>query len=191
MEYKSILRELPKGSIEAFEFLVNTYERRIYCFIYNIIHNTEESEDLTQDVFIKIYKNSYKYNPKFPIEPWLFKITYNAVINYIKKNKNALKEIPIESNLYNYKSSDDDMIGFETRDMILKEINSLKPEIRMIMYLRIIEDLSFYQISEVLGITDSSAKLKFYRNKKVLIKKLINREVLIWVANIKIIWKIF
>lgn len=179
MRDESILKELTKGNIHAFEYVVNYYEKKIYCFIYNMVHNTETAEDLTQDTFIKVYKNCYKYNPELPFEPWLFKIAYNIIINYLKKNKHIIKEISIENVEHDVACPNDGSLDFETRDLILKEINSLKPDIRTIMYLHIIEDLSFYQISEILGISDSSVKLKFYRNRKTLIKKLIIQEELI------------
>ncbi|MDP4178106.1 MAG: sigma-70 family RNA polymerase sigma factor [Bacillota bacterium] len=161
---------LLKGDIVSFEYLVTFYEKKIYCFIYNIVHNRSIAEDLTQDVFVKIYENIYKYNSEYPIEPWMFKICYNLTLNYLKKNK--LEAIKLQNYVEPGDKFEEYITKCETREIILKEIRSFKPDIRAILQLRIIEDFSFEQIAEILNKSTASIKLKFYRSRKVLIKNL-------------------
>jgi len=168
--YKS--KELSEEKTSSFEDIVNCYEKRVHGFIYNMVRNSEAAEDLTQEVFIRVYEKFYKYNPEYAIEPWLFKIAYNLTLNYLKKNKNRNKEVSIEE--YNDKgiNASDPIQEFETKYMLLREIDSFKQESKAIFLLKIMEDLSFEQIALMLGTSTAAVRLKFYRNRKVLIERL-------------------
>lgn len=174
MSNKSILISLQKGDIDSFEWLVNSYEKRIFYFIYSMVHNHDIAQDLTQDSYVKIYKNLYKFNPDYPIEPWIYRITYNVVLDFIKKNKNSLQEISLSSCINYIKENDADssLSDIEFKDMLQRELQSLKPDIRMIIILRAVNDLSFEQIALILNKSVPSVKLKFYRNRKIFIQNL-------------------
>lgn len=171
MKESSILKDLSKVDDAFFEKLVNLYEKRIYGYAYNMIHNSITAEDITQEIFIKIYKNLYKYDFKYPIEPWIFKISYNVILNYIKKNRNIIKEVSLEDSMQE-QCVENSQENFEIRDIITSKIEEFKPDVRMILFLKIMDDLSFEQIGLIVGKTPSAVKLKFYRNRKILIKKL-------------------
>lgn len=171
MKESSILKDLSKVDDAFFEKLVNLYEKGIYGYAYNMIHNSITAEDITQEIFIKIYKNLYKYDFKYPIEPWIFKISYNVILNYIKKNRNIIKEVSLEDNMQE-QCLENSQENFEIRDIITSKIEEFKPDVRMILFLKIMDDLSFEQIGLIVGKTPSAVKLKFYRNRKILIKKL-------------------
>lgn len=170
MDSKVSLKLLNKGDVNSFEYFVSLYEKRIYGLIYNIVHNHSLAEDLTQDAFVKIYQNIYKYNPEYPIEPWIFKIAYNLTLNYLKKNK--IKEVEMKEELTVDDVFEDYIIESQEIETILKEIQTFKADSSVILRLRIIEDFTFDEIAEMLDTSASSVKLKFYRSRKILIKKL-------------------
>jgi RNA polymerase sigma-70 factor, ECF subfamily len=168
--------KLENKYVYSLENLVNNYEKKVYGFIYNIIRDHYMAQDLTQDVFVRIYQNLYKYNSDYPIEPWIFKIAYNLTINYFKKNKNKLTEVQLDEKMDTLCILEDNIVSIEIQESMLKTIKSFSPDCKAIFVLRIIEDLTFEQIAEILGTSTASAKLKFYRNRKTLISKL-NGEV--------------
>lgn len=172
MDKDTLLKNFSKGDINSFEYIVDTYEKRIYGFIYHMIHDSCTAEDLTQEVFMKTYQNSYKYNCDYPIEPWLFKIAYNITISYIKKNKKKFNEVEILNSDCNTVFSQDISGNFEMRDLLLREMHRFKPDVRAIFLLKIVQDLSFEQIAIMLNSSPSAIKLKFYRNKKLIMEKL-------------------
>lgn len=169
MEDSLIMKELIKGEPQSFEYLVTLYEKSVYRFIYHMVHNIHTAEDLTQEVFIKVFESLHKINDKFLIRPWLFKVAYNTTLNYLKKNKNR------DTYLMDENALDRDYIDdCETRYVVLKEIQSFKPDCRAIFILKLIEDLSFEQIALILGISLGAVKMKYYRNKKILVDRLIS-----------------
>jgi RNA polymerase sigma-70 factor (ECF subfamily) len=167
-----VLKGRKDNYMDLFEHIIDSHERKISRYIFGMIHDIHETKDLTQDVLINVYKNLYKYNPEYPIEPWLFKIAHNITLNYIKKNKKRMKEIPFLEVNEGQVSSGATNENIETRELILKEINSLQSELREIFLLRIMEDLSFEQIGEILNKSTASVKLKFYRSRKRIIDKI-------------------
>jgi len=156
----------------SFEDIVNLYEKRVYGFIYHMVPDKNIVEDLTQEVFIRVYEKFYKYDPEYAVESWLFKITYNITLNYLKKNKNRNKEVSIEVHKDIDINVSDSIQEFETKYIILRELEAFKPEIRAIFLLKIMEDLSFEQIALMFGTSTAAVKLKFYRNRKVLVERL-------------------
>lgn len=167
MDENYLLEGLIKGDAESFNDLVEVYEKMIYRFIYHMVHDVQTAEDLTQDVFIKVYQNLYKLNNEFLLKPWIFKIAYNITLNYLKRNRRNIA-YSIDENM-----PVGDCIGqYETRQLILESMRSLKPDCRAIFILKLVENLSFDQIAAVLGISTGAVKMKFYRNKKELVNKL-------------------
>lgn len=168
MDEVCLVEKLSAGETDCFESLILKYHKRIYDFIYKMVHNRQTSEDLTQEVFIKVYKSIRSLKSSYSLKPWIFKIAYTTTLNHLKRNRHITVDIDTEEIV-----SDKDYIGnSETRHVILEEIQSLKPDCRAIFLLHIMEDLSFEQIGIMLGISSASAKLKFYRNRKKLIDKL-------------------
>lgn len=155
----------------SFENLVNTYEKKIYGFIYNMIKDQYIAQDITQDVFVRVYQNLYKYNSDYPIEPWVFKIAYNLTLNYLKKNRNRKNEIQLDEKIDNQCISEDNIVSIEIKEAMIKAMRSFSPDCKAIFVLRIMEDLTFEQIGEILGTSASAAKLKFYRYRKILINE--------------------
>lgn len=163
-----IMEKLVKGDTSYFEHLVISYEKRVYGFIYNMVNDRFAAEDLTQEVFIRVYRNIHKFDTEYPVKPWIFKIAYNRAASYFKGKKN---------NITDYDSSEvaakDDTIGdFEIRQVLIKELADFSKENRAIFILRLMEDLSFQQISLILGTSADSIKMKFYRNRKILAERL-------------------
>lgn len=168
MDEACLAERLVSGDMYYFEDLVNLYHRRIYDFSYRMVHDRSAAEDITQEVFIKVYKNIHKLKSAFALKPWIFKIAYNVSASYLRKNKNVV--VDIESR--EIASSEDSISSYETRQTIIKEIESLSTDCRAIFLLRIMEDLSFEQIALMMGTSVPSVKAKFYRNRKTLIDRL-------------------
>lgn len=163
-----LIERLAGGEMCYFDTLVTLYHKRIYDFIYRMVHNISTAEDITQDVFIKVYQNIHKLNSNSSLKPWIFKIAYTTTLNYLKKNKNIAIDLEVEELPWNKDCID----AFETRHVVLKEIQSLKSDCKAIFLLRVMEDLTFEQIGLMLGASTASVKLKFYRNRKTLIDRL-------------------
>jgi RNA polymerase sigma factor, sigma-70 family len=161
-----IISNIKNGKLESFTAIVELYERRVYGFLLRMVHDNNEAKDLTQDVFLKVYTGMYRFDERLPLKPWIFKIAYNTAVNYMKKNKSFVpleEDMKIEVNTFG---------DIEIKNIVRDEINRFEPGAKAILLLKIMEDLSFDQIAAVLNTTPSAVKMKYYRNRKVLMERL-------------------
>ncbi len=77
-----------KGDREAFNFLIKRYLSPIFNYALNFVKDTAAAEDLTQEVFVKVWRKIKKYNNKYKFKNWLYAIAKNTCLDYLKKNRN-------------------------------------------------------------------------------------------------------
>lgn len=147
------------------EKIYNEYYPIIYKYLCCITHNPDISEELTQETFYKMIKNidSFKGNSK--LSSWLCEIAKNLWYDELRKKK---RKTVLSENLEE-KSTDnieENLIHKEKVSMIYHKINALDEETKRVMYLRINADMSFKEIGQVLGKTETWARVTFYRGKK-------------------------
>src|SRR5258708_26852507 len=73
------------GDLDAFEELVRRMQRRVYGFAYQHLRDLDEAYDLTQEIFVKLFRNLARYDAERPFEPWFWKLAANTTINYRRK----------------------------------------------------------------------------------------------------------
>ena len=143
------------------------YCKCVYNFLYKLKNDIELSEELTQETFYTAIKKINTLNKKESIRTWLYQIAKNKWKDYLKKNKKAnidLDENTVENLVANY-DIEEDMI---TKDDIIefyKKIHMLDIDTREIIYLKIIRNFTFKEISQILGKNEEWARTKFYRGK--------------------------
>lgn len=161
-----LVEEILDGNIDSFNILVNKYELSILKFIYNIIKDREASEDITQEVFITVYNKLYTYNDKYKFSNWIFQIAKNKCIDYIRKYRRVY-EANIEDAkdlVTNYMSPEECAEFNETKRFIEQYVNSLEETDKCILALRYSRDrMTFLDISEVLNISESAVKRRYYK----------------------------
>lgn len=168
-----LVSDILNGDIKAFEMLMDMYRNRIYNFILKMTFSKEDSEDLTQEVFIRAYNNLYQYNSKWCFSTWLFKIAVNVFKTDYTKKKNRASE-KFQGILNGHRPSDnmDPAIAFEnieTRTEILKMLDSLKVDQRAALVLKYVQGFSYKEIGEVMKMSPENAKVRVMRAKKLLV----------------------
>lgn len=161
-----LVEEILKGNMDAFNIIVNKYELSIFKFVYNMVRSREAAEDITQEVFITIYNKLYLYNKAYKFSNWVFQVARNKSIDYVRKYKRVYESsIEEYENLSSYKNEIEDTAMYdELISTIVKFINTLSQEDKQILYLRYNnEELTFKDISEVLNLTESTVKRRYYK----------------------------
>jgi len=153
-----------------FEDIYVRYFKDVYNFLLGLCGNTDIAEELTQDTFIEAYRSLHRYNGKCKIYTWLCAIAKNMWFHYIRKHKNAILDIDtLAEILLSEEPSPQDRAESEERlHEILKAINSLKTRQRDIFWLHTVAELPFSEIADMLGITENSAKVIYFRAKNIL-----------------------
>ena len=174
-----IVEKVLKGDIEAFSELIDKYEKMIYNLAYRIFNNTSDAEDITQEVFIKVYKNIYKCEGKQSIKTWIYTIAYNTCIDEIRKRKgknNISLDMDLEGEEDNFSleiasnepTPENVLIQKEGLLEIEQAINSLNEINKSLIFLRDIKGFSYNEISEIMGLNIGTVKSRLNRARNAL-----------------------
>ena len=154
------------------------YYKSVYNFLYKLTYDVELSEELTQETFYTAIKKINTLKNKESIRTWLYQIAKNKWKDYLKKNKKSnvdLDENNFENLAANY-NLEEDMITKDNIIELFKKIHMLDIDTREIIYLKIIRNFTFKEISQILGKSEEWARTKFYRGKIKLKESLKNEK---------------
>ena len=146
---------------DSFYYLIERYEPKILRYIKRITNiSPEESEDLLQEIFIKVYRNLNRFNRKLKFSSWVYRIAHNEIINQYRKKKSYSATIDsfAENDDTDYLSGfigealdiDNDYISRENAEKVRAALAKLPDKYREVLILRYFEDQSYKEISDIL-----------------------------------------
>ena len=141
----------------------NEFSDSLNRFIYSRVKNREITQDLLQEVFIKIHLNIDKIKKQDSLKSWIFTITNNAIIDYFKKQ--SIKQSQLIERL---ESEDSNTFEHSAEDCILPLIHNLPPTYKETMLLSEIKGLKQAKVAEILQISLSGAKSRVQRGRNLL-----------------------
>ena len=159
------------------EELYKNYSKLVYVVIYSILKNTDETEDVLQNVFVKIFKLDNEKLPTKSHLSWLYSVAKNETINYIKKHS---KEKNYES-LYEITDNDTEIEKVLDKEYFNKLIENLPPKQQEILSLKIISNLSFREIANILDMKIPAVQWHYYKSLNTL-KLLLGNVITIFVG---------
>jgi len=176
-----LIKKYLQGDEKSLEVLIHRYLKPIYSFAYQYTGNSQEAEDITQEIFVKVWRNLKKFDRDRSFKTWIFSIAKNTAIDFLKKKKavsfsefqnengeNALLEKFADSSLLpNELLEQKDIIG-----ALAKAINKLLPKYRKTLLLRHDDNLTFREIAESLGEPLNTVKSR-HRRGLILLRKLL------------------
>lgn len=174
MEERILIEKCINKDEIAFESLIVKYESKIYNLCFYLLKNKEDALDASQEVCIKIYRaiNKFKGDSKF--STWIYRITYNTCLDYIKKRKDELSFDEIISTENGIESKTEGIIESRELKLELKRcILKLNNDFKSVIILRDIEGLSYQEIAEVLSIEVGTVKSRLNRAREALKNELV------------------
>jgi RNA polymerase sigma-70 factor (ECF subfamily) len=160
------------GNQDSFTELVNRYKNLVYSIILRQTRDSEEANDLAQDVFLKVYKNLKSYTPAFKFSTWIMRITGNHIIDRHRKKK--AETVPFEphmaegAGMATEASPESQYLRREQAERIQKIIADLPEMYRIPVVLYHQQDMSYQEISDEIGEPLSKVKNRIFRGRKLL-----------------------
>lgn len=139
----------------------------VYKYLFCLTHNSDISEELTQETFYRAVKKIDTYNGKCKISVWLCQIAKHLWYNQCRKNKRIV-DTDETFDIEDPQNLEEQFIAGEEKVLLYKKMQDLEEKTREVMYLRITGELSFKEIGEILGKTENWARVTFYRGKSKL-----------------------
>jgi len=180
MELNEIIRECLEGRQGAWETLMNMYAKKVFNMSYQFSGSREEAEDLTQDIFLKLYNSLSKYDFQRNFTAWLLTLTKNYLIDEYRRTKwektqrdDFNEDLLAQASL---KGPETDLDRKETQAVIWEGLNRLSSEMRMCIILRDLQGRSYEEMTEVLGIPLGTVKSRVNRARIQLAEVLRERK---------------
>lgn len=175
----ALVTRIENGDMKAFEQLVNEYKNKLFSFLMKMTYSKQDSEEILQEVFIRVYKNLNKYNDRWMFSTWLYRIAINTYKSYMKKTR-KINTVPIDENVINKNvrwngNPEDAYENNEKRREVILLIGQLKEKQRIPLILKYIKGFSYAEIGIVMGISEEAAKMRVLRAKKNICKSYMER----------------
>jgi len=152
-----------------FALLVKEHHERLFKFIYRFTQNRQDAEDLTQDTFVKAFRNLHRYDEKYAFAAWLFTIGRRTVYNHYRSKKRM--EVLEETQFVDDSETPDDQAdAADQKASIWESAKRLKAPYREVLVLKYMEDLSVKEIAKVLKKSETNVKILLFRARNQLKK---------------------
>ncbi len=180
IEEKELVRQLqmPDTSRDAFDRLMRTYGEGVYWQIRKMVMNHDDALDLLQNVFLKAWNNIDHFRGDARLSTWLYKIAVNESINFINKEKSRQGLTADDSCefLVNNLIADEYFDGDELHLTLQRAIASLPEKQRLVFNMRYFDEMSYEQISDILGTSVGALKANYHHAVKKISQAISSQE---------------
>jgi RNA polymerase sigma-70 factor (ECF subfamily) len=175
---RQLVETIRGGDTDAFETLVRRKTSKVYALCYRIIVNSEDAKDISQLVFIKLWENLEKYDPKYAFDTWLYRMVTNVAIDFMR-NKQS-RDNAVNSNLRLVKTAADAeqsvVVQRKEVESVFESVSSvLSPKQKTIFVMNQMEDLPSAEIAKVLGCRESTVRNHLFNARKLMQTQLARR----------------
>ncbi len=166
---------------ELIEKIIRTNDSNLFSQLYDryvgVVYNKclgfskskEEAQDLTHDIFLKLFIKLRTFKGKSKFSTWLYSFTYNHCVNYVQRDSEKKKpKVPIDDYLEKFSSeevSEESLLSLKS-EKLAKALEIIDPNDKVILLLKYQDELSIKEIQEVLGIGESAVKMRIKRAKE-------------------------
>tara|TARA_A100001015_G_scaffold18327_1_gene21239 strand:+ start:605 stop:1183 length:579 start_codon:yes stop_codon:yes gene_type:complete len=159
---------------KAFEILIDIYKEKLYFQIRRIVLNHDDTDDILQNVFIKVFRGIKGFKGQSKLSTWIYRIAYNESLNFLKlKEKKYFYSSEIMMNtMVNNLREDPYFDGDEVALKLQGIISRLPKQQKIVFQMKYFQELKFREISEITDVTIGALKASFHLAKKKIIKEL-------------------
>jgi len=182
-EDEKLLKRAKDGDAEAFEELVTVYYKTVFNIALRMLSNTEDASDLTQEVFIKIFKSIGTFEGKSSFKTWIYRITTNLCLDEFRTRK-KMKVVSFDEQIENKNeesslkltdtgiSPETKLLNSELKETLNQAIMELPKDLRLAVVLRDVQNFSYEEISLALKCPQGTVKSRINRARQQLRKNL-------------------
>ena len=170
MEDSDLLEKLrhPDSKNFGFSLLVRKYQQKIYWHIRKMVIDHDDADDITQEVFVKVFKNIEKFRQDAQLFTWIYRIATNECLNFLqhKKRRFFLPIHDLESELFDKLSNAPYISGDAVQLALQKALLKLPDKQRLVFNMKYFDDLSYEEIAEITGTSIGALKASYHHAVK-------------------------
>ena len=177
------VKRAARGDSRAFEELVMLYQGPVYNLCFRMVGNAEDAADMSQEAFLKAWKNLEGFQFESAFSTWLYRLASNCCLDFLRSRKRRPTISLVTTNDEDEEQvmdvedtapgPEEQLFTREDREILQKALGEIDPEQRQILTLRVVNDLSYGEIAEILGIKEGTVKSRLSRARENLRKKVL------------------
>ena len=181
-EERKLVHQAQEGNLLAFERLVQKYDKRVLALAFQLVGNTEDAEDVYQEVFMRVYHNLHRFRFESDFFTWLYRIVVNCAISYRKKRHRqqhrSIDEADQKDGGWQWIPADIGpepdvlVINVELREKVEATLDTLSLMQRTVFILRFFQDFKIKEIAEIIGCSEGTVKNYIFRSTQKVRKNL-------------------
>jgi RNA polymerase sigma-70 factor (ECF subfamily) len=161
-----VLRKAQRGDERAFNIIVRTYETPVFNYVLRLVGDRALAEDLTQEIFLRVYQGLPKFSLKCRFTTWLFQVAKNRVLDEMRASERRPRSVVTIDDIPPLEVVDAPVERLEAMDAVWRSVNDLNVELKMALLLRDVVGLSYTEIADSLEITLATVKWRIYKARE-------------------------
>jgi RNA polymerase sigma-70 factor (ECF subfamily) len=161
-----VLRKAQRGDERAFAIIVRAYETPVFNYVLRLVGDRALAEDLTQEVFLRVYQGLPKFSLRCKFTTWLFQVTKNRVLDELRASERRPRHLVALDDVPPLEVMDAPIERGETVDALWRAIEGLSTDLKMALLLRDVAGLSYTEIADSLEVTLATVKWRIYKGRE-------------------------
>jgi RNA polymerase sigma-70 factor (ECF subfamily) len=161
-----VLRKAQRGDERAFSLIVHAYEVPVFNYIMRLVGERSLAEDLTQEVFLRVYQGLPSFSLRSRFTTWLFQVTKNRVLDELRAVERRPRALVAIDDVPPLEVLDTPLEQLEEMDAVWRAIHGLNVDLKMALLLRDVVGLSYNEIADALEITLATVKWRIYKARE-------------------------
>lgn len=175
MTDEDLMLKIARNDAPAFRELLNRYEKRVFALAWRLCSDRTEAEDLTQETFLKIWRNAGSWKPEAKLETWIYRVLYNLFIDGRRRFRGRTEELS-EDIRSDAASPEQALIQKRTAQDVEKALNELPERQKEALVLCYYQEMKAKDAAEILSVTQSALESLLVRARRTLKEKLGKRK---------------
>lgn len=160
------MKKAQRGDERAFSLIVRAYETPVYNYVLRLVGDRALAEDLTQEVFLRVYQGLPKFSLRCRFTTWLFQVTKNRVLDELRAVERRPRAVVALDDIPPLEVLDAPVERVEAMDAVWRAVNDLTVDLKMALLLRDVVGLSYTEIADSLEITLATVKWRIYKARE-------------------------
>ena len=181
----TLIRRTLAGDRHAFRWLIKSHERLVFSIVWKIVRNQQDAEDISQEVFLKVYEKLNTFNQESKLSTWIARIAYNEALSKLRKRDALHASFDVEDEAFRERldagtfTPAEALEAGEVKTVVQAAIEQLPTQYRTLIELFHMQELSYAEVVEITGMPEGTVKNYLYRARNLL-KEMIqkNQEIL-------------
>ena len=162
-----ILKKAQRGDERAFSIILRAYERPVYNYVLRLVNGDRSlAEDLTQEVFLRVFQGLPKFSLRCKFTTWLFQVTKNRVLDELRASERRPRALVALDDIAPFEVLDAPVERLEEIDTLWRAVENLTVDLKMALLLRDVVGLSYTEIADSLEITLATVKWRIYKARE-------------------------